>query len=269
MRAISIEAFGDHESLQRRALPTPTPGVGEIAIRVVNAGVSRSDLAAQCGAFSQLQAPWTPGFEVAGTVEALGAEIADLRVGDRVYALARRGGGYAQTVVVPRTDVGRMPASLLFEEAAALGLDGAAAAIALDGVDGAVHVRGAATGAGHLAVQLALAAGHEVSVDVGDDEGRRFVDRFGAIAHEPIAGAYRIDALDGSDGVNLSGDADSIQATLLRDGWPQGVEQTLATAIAQKRLLPRLFKILKIGQASEAQNSLQSDAPCGKLVLSL
>lgn len=284
MKAIVIERFGGPEQLIKRGLPRPEPQDDEVLIQVVAAGVSRLDARACRGEARGSIAvafPWVPGFEVAGVVEQLGPECQRFRAGDRVCALLPAGGGYVQFAAVKEGRVAPMPASLLFEEAAALPVDGFAAWHALfDGdhpVGGVstVIVRGASSGAGHLAVQIALAAGARVFVDA-PDEHREFVEKLGRVEWLDTSGELEADRLiDASasgpceDGwIDLCGGAQSGQAVGLRDDAPHDAVTRLSAMIEQRRVRPRLFKILDIGQAVEAHQDVESVSTCGKLALS-
>ncbi len=282
MKAIAIDRFGGSDELIKRGLPKPEPLDDEVLIQVVSAGVSRLDVNARRGDARESVAvafPWIPGFEVAGVVEQLGPGCRHVRAGDRVYALLPDGGGYAQFVGVKESRVARMPSALLFEEAAAaLPVDGFAAWRALHGVDGSssVVVRGASSGAGHLAVQIALAAGARVFVDA-PVEHREFVEKLGRIEWldggvEPAAD-YRIDASAAGkcpDGwIDLSGGGRSRQAACVRSGDPHENAAGLVAMIEQRRVRPRLFKILNIGAAAESHACIESGTNCGKLVLTV
>ena len=97
------------------------PARGEVRIAVRAAGVNYADAIARMGLYEPAWRyagwPLTPGFEVAGEIDALGDGVADLEVGDRVLAVTRFG-GYASHLVAPRERVFRLPARLSFEEAA-------------------------------------------------------------------------------------------------------------------------------------------------------
>ena len=285
MKAIAIDRFGGPEQLTKRGFPKPEPQSDEVLIRVVAAGISRLDAIACRGEAREsigVAFPWIPGFEVAGVIEQLGLECRRFRTGDRVYALLPAGGGYAQFAAVKEGRVAPMPASLLFEEAAALPLDGFAAWRALfDGdnpVTGSssVIVRGASSGAGHLVVQIALAAGARVFVDA-PEEHREFLEKLGRVewfdvANEPSADR-RIDASTSGacvEGwIDLCGSARSGQAAGLRSDHPHEPVAGLSSMVEQRRVRPRLFKILNIGQAVEAHQGVESAAACGKLALTL
>jgi NADPH:quinone reductase-like Zn-dependent oxidoreductase len=285
MKAIAIDRFGGPEQLIKRGFPKPEPLADEVLIQVVAAGISRLD-ASSCRGDARgsiaVAFPWIPGFEIAGVVERLGPECRRFRVGDRVCALLPAGGGYAQFATVQESRVAPMPASLLFEEAAALPLDGFAAWQALfSGADpitgsGSVIIRGASSGAGHLAVQIALAAGARVFVEA-PEEHREFLKKLGRVEwldgpDEPPA-ARRIDASTSgtcADGwIDLGGRDESEQVAALRSDQPHEIVAGLSSMIEQRRVRPRLFKILDIGQAVEAHQQVESRSTCGKLALTL
>jgi NADPH:quinone reductase-like Zn-dependent oxidoreductase len=280
MRAIAIEAFGTTDELRRRALPTPEIRPDELLIKVVNAGVSSADCRARKGELPALKPPCVPGFELAGVIERLGDESGGFRIGQSVYALARSGGGYGQWAAVRASDSAPLPPSTLFEEAAVLALDGVAAWRAVGecasaiSEDRGVVVHGAANGAGHLALQLAAAQGTRVVATASDDRERQFLSTLGfesvplEQAQNEAASAAWIDAEDGSHGHDLSGGAQSFQQSVLLEGWPRGATAELLRVIQQKRLRPRLFKILNIAQANDAQKMIEQGRPCGKLSLS-
>lgn len=284
MKAIAIEGFGEPEQLLKRGLPRPEPRGDELLIHVVAAGVSRLDATVRRGEARdsiEVAFPWVPGFEVAGVVEQLGPGCRRFRAGERVWALLPAGGGYAQFAVTKERFVAPMPASLLFEEAATLPLDGFAAWRVLlgdrpVGDASTVVVRGASSGAGHLAVQIALATGARVFVDAPDGH-REFVEQLGRVewldATDEPAAERRIDASASgtcADGwIDLSGGARSEQATGLRSGGPHDAVARLSAMVEQRRLRPRLFKILNIGKAVETHHAVESLSTRGKLALTL
>jgi NADPH:quinone reductase len=121
MRAIGIEGgSGPAEALRMVELPDPTPGPGEILIRVRAAGVNRPDLLQRAGLYPPPPgASAVPGLEVAGTVAALGAGATRWRVGEEVCALLG-GGGYAELAVVDARHALPVPEGLDLIKAAAL-----------------------------------------------------------------------------------------------------------------------------------------------------
>lgn len=125
MRAVQFAAYGNPDVLDMVELPLPEPRPGEIRIKVKAIGVNPADFKWRSGMFAELvplQLPHVLGYDIAGTVDALGDDISDFAVGDRVFAMLDNigKGGYAEFAVCMGTHVARMPAGLSFEAAAAL-----------------------------------------------------------------------------------------------------------------------------------------------------
>ena len=96
MTAIGIKASGGPDMLVPEKRPVPTPGEGEILVKVAAAGVNRPDVMQRMGLYPPPPgAPDIPGLEIAGEVIALGANVKRWKLGDRVMALVV-GGGYAE-----------------------------------------------------------------------------------------------------------------------------------------------------------------------------
>jgi len=172
MQAIVQRAYGSPEVLTYGTVPRPAPKADEVLIAVRASSLNFADVAMVTGrpalirAVSGLRKPKhpVPGKDVAGVVEAVGAEVTDLRPGDEVFGEAVAG-VWAQYVCVPATLVAPKPANLTFEQAATLPL---AAGTALDCVAGVqpgqkVLVNGASGGVGSFSVQVAKALGAEVT----------------------------------------------------------------------------------------------------------
>ena len=167
-------AFGGPEVLRLVETDRPDPkvlGPDEVLLRVTAAGVNPVDTHARQGGYGQLgEFPITVGWDLAGTVEAVGPEVSALVVGRRVFGMSRfpdQAAAYAQYAVVPAIDLVSTPPALSDEEAAALPL--AALTAWQNLVDIAkvepgqrVLVHGAGGGVGHLAVQLAREFGAHV-----------------------------------------------------------------------------------------------------------
>lgn len=178
MRAIVATRYGGPEVLELRERPIPTPGPRDALVRVHAAGINPADLHLLRGepAVLRLGSGWrrprrdVPGADVAGRVEAVGAEVTALRPGDAVFAdLSRAGrGAFAAYALAPAAAWTRMPPGLAFEAAAATPM---AAVTALQGLRDhgtlapgqRVLVNGASGGVGSFAVQLARAMGARVT----------------------------------------------------------------------------------------------------------
>ncbi|MFF0473916.1 NADP-dependent oxidoreductase [Streptomyces sp. NPDC004284] len=168
MRAVVVEQWGGPEKLVEREVERPEPGLNEVLVRVHAAGVNPVDWKTRA---SGGLIAWGPlpavGWDVSGTVEAVGPGVGIFRPGDEVFGMPlfpRQAGGYAEYVVAPARHLAPKPASLTHVEAAALPLAALTAWQAL--VDAAdvrpgerVLVHAAAGGVGHFAVQIAKARG--------------------------------------------------------------------------------------------------------------
>lgn len=117
MKAVIAREPGGPEVLELVQRPVPTPGAGEVLIRVVAAGVNRPDLMQRNGAPVPPGSTDVLGLEAAGIVVALGSGVEELAVGDRVMALLN-GGGYAEYCVAQAAHCLPVPAGLSLEAAA-------------------------------------------------------------------------------------------------------------------------------------------------------
>lgn len=122
-RRVVIEGPGSYAQLGLREDSAPLPGRGEVQIEVEAAGVNFADCVVRMGLYESAKKyvgwPITPGFEVAGRVASVGADIDDLKPGDEVLAVTRFG-GYSTHVVAPRRQVFLRPQALTAQQAAAI-----------------------------------------------------------------------------------------------------------------------------------------------------
>ena len=161
--------------LQPVERPVPSPGAGEVLIKVAAAGVNRPDIMQRLGAYPPPPgAPSIPGLEVAGTVVALGEGVTGRRIGERVCALVA-GGGYAQYCVAPAGQCLPLPDALTMVEAAAIPetlftvwVNLFERAFVADGDTVLVH--GGTSGIGTMAIRLGHLFGVRVIVTAGSDE---------------------------------------------------------------------------------------------------
>jgi NADPH:quinone reductase-like Zn-dependent oxidoreductase len=168
MRAVVITKHGDPSVLQVQQRPDPPPpGPGRLQIAVRAAGVNFADHLARVGLYPDApKLPAVVGYEVAGTVEAVGTGVDQRRVGQRVLA-GTRFGGYAEIVNVAASDSVVLPDGVSFEQGAAVPVNYATAWAGLHGYGSLragerVLIHAAAGGVGIAAVQFATAAGAEV-----------------------------------------------------------------------------------------------------------
>jgi NADPH2:quinone reductase len=175
MTAIAIRAPGGPEMLAPEERPVPTPGQGEILVKVAAAGVNRPDVRQRQGTYPPPKgATDIPGLEIAGEVVALGSEVRRWKVGDQVLALVV-GGGYAQYCLAHESHALPVPASLSMVEAAAIpetfftcwqNMFMRAEVRSGDWV----LVHGGTSGIGTTAIMLAKAFGAKVVTTAGSDE---------------------------------------------------------------------------------------------------
>jgi NADPH2:quinone reductase len=120
MTAIAIRAPGGPEVLTPEPRPVPTPGAGEILVKVAAAGVNRPDVMQRMGQYPPPPgAPDIPGLEIAGEVVACGAGVTRWKQGDKVMALVV-GGGYAEYCLAHESHALPVPSGLSLIEAAAV-----------------------------------------------------------------------------------------------------------------------------------------------------
>jgi len=120
LKQIWISRAGPPSVLEVREAADPVPGPGQVRLAVEAAGVNFADLLARQGVYPDApKLPAVVGYEVAGTVDALGPGVSAFREGDPVLALTRFG-GYSSAVVLPEQAVFRRPAGMTAEVGAAL-----------------------------------------------------------------------------------------------------------------------------------------------------
>src|SRR4051794_4324522 len=141
--AVGLFEFGDPDVLGVVERPTTDPGEGEVRIRVQAATVNPTDLGFRSGAraeaLAEFDAPYVPGMDAAGTVEAVGDGVDRLAPGDFVMAavmpVRAEGGAQSETLVVPSASAVKIPHGVSVEEAATLPMNGLTAIEALDMLD--------------------------------------------------------------------------------------------------------------------------------------
>jgi len=167
VRAVRIREPGDVDVLELGEVSLRDPGPGEVRVRVEAAGLNRADLLQRAGAYPAPPGvmPDVPGLEYAGVVEALGAEVRGVAVGDRVMGLVG-GGAMAEALVVHHRELMAVPEGMALADAAAIPEAFATAWDALTqagaGMGDVVLVHAAASGVGTAATQIARLMGARV-----------------------------------------------------------------------------------------------------------
>ncbi len=172
MKAITIPTPGDADSLVLDEVATPDITAQEVLVQVAAAGLNRADLMQRQGFYPPPPgASRYPGMEVSGTISALGSDVTGWRVGDQVCALLS-GGGYAEQVAVPATQLLPVPAGVSLVDAAALP---EVVCTVWSNVfmtanlqpDQTILIHGGSSGIGTMAIQLARAIGARIAVTAG------------------------------------------------------------------------------------------------------
>lgn len=208
MRATIVHQFGGPEVLQLEEVPAPSPGPGQVLIRVKAIGVNPIDAYIRTGTHVIKPAlPYIPHTDIGGSVEAVGAGVTRFAPGDRVYAFFVQGGG-AELAVVPEAQLRPLPPALSFAQGAAIGVPYATAWRALDKAQPApgetVLVHGASGGTGTAALQIARARGLRVMGTASSPEGLALVQQYGAAFNHHTPGyEQEILAATGGRGVDV------------------------------------------------------------------
>lgn len=183
MRAIRVHENGGPEVLRMEEIDLPEPGPGEVRVRVEAAGVNFVDIYHRKGQYAG-HLPYTPGSEAAGAVDAVGPDVKNLEVGQRV-AYARHDGAYADYAIVPAWKVVATPAGIPMLYAAGVMLQGMTAHyLSHDtyplGEGDTALVHAAAGGVGLLLVQMAKLLGARVIGTVSTEEKAALAREYGA-----------------------------------------------------------------------------------------
>ena len=308
MRAVTQTTVGGPEVLTVSDHPTPRPEPGQILVRVKAAGINPVDVAVRAGYYPLLgEPPFTIGWDIAGTVEALGDGVTAFKVGDAVFGMPyfpKQAAAYAEYAVAPADQLALKPKALDFDQAGGLPLAGLTAWQAL--VDAGdvkagqrVLIHAGAGGVGHLAVQIAKAKGAHVIATVSTEK-LDFVRSLGAdevidytatdftkavrdidIVLEPIGGDHAAQSLKtlrpGGIIVSLLTPSDTAKAEIDRSGARfarigvrpdgPGLEQLAKLADAGK-LKVHVAKTFPLEQAGAAHIFLGTK-PIGKVVLTV
>jgi NADPH2:quinone reductase len=171
--AIRVHEFGGPDALKWEEVEIDEPGPGQVKIRQQAAGLNFIDVYHRTGLYKQ-ELPFTPGVEGAGVVEAVGAGVDNVKVGDRV-TYASQIGGYAEERLIAADRVVKLPDSISFEQAAAVMLQGLTARMLIRAIHPVkagetILIHAAAGGVGLIVCQWAKALGATVIGTVGTDE---------------------------------------------------------------------------------------------------
>jgi NADPH2:quinone reductase len=157
MKAIRVHELGGADKLTLDEVEKPAPKAGEVLIKVGAAGINYADTMMRSGNYlTKPELPLTLGYEAAGTIEELGENVSDLKIGQRVLATTSSG-GYAEYATAKANQVIPIPDELGFSESTALLVQGLTALGLLNETKSGetILVHAAAGGVGSLLVQLA------------------------------------------------------------------------------------------------------------------
>ncbi|MFG2397266.1 NADP-dependent oxidoreductase [Streptomyces lydicus] len=306
MKAISAKRYGDPDVLEYGDQPDPRVAPDSVLIRVKAAGVNPVDwkvLAGYLDPMVDAHFPLIPGWDVAGVVEALGADVPEYEVGDEVMGYVRKDeiqhGTYAELVAAPVRTLARKPAALDWQQAAGLPLAGLTAYQASRRVGTAAGetalVHAAAGGVGSLAVQILVAQGVRV-IGTASERNHDFLRSLGA---EPVTYgeglADRVRAL-APEGVDVAldfvgGGVVDLSQKLLKDRgrvasiadgevtqkgghlvWvrPDSAGLTALGALADAgKLTVHVDAVFPLSEAAEALRRSQEGRTRGKIVLEM
>ena len=185
MRAIQIDRFGGAEEMHLADVPVGDPGPGEVRVRHRACGINFIDIYHRTGLYPN-QLPLVLGTEGAGVIDAVGAGVTHLAVGDRVAYAARSPGSYAEARVMPAFPVVKLPDAIDFETGAAMMLKGLTVQYLLRRTrvelapGDLILWHAAAGGVGLIACQWAKALGLRLIGTAGSDEKCRLAEQHGA-----------------------------------------------------------------------------------------
>jgi NADPH:quinone reductase-like Zn-dependent oxidoreductase len=187
MQAVRIHRFGPPEVVVAEDIPVPTPGPGEVLVRVAAAGVAPWDALIREGKSKvSPQPPLTLGSDLAGVVEALGTDVSEFKAGDEVYGVTNPQfcGAQAEHAVALSGMIALKPRSLNYLEAASAPVIAVTAwqmlfEYAQAATGDTVMILGAAGNVGAYAVQMAVNAGMHV-VAVGRARDTEMLRKLGA-----------------------------------------------------------------------------------------
>jgi NADPH2:quinone reductase len=211
MKAIVVKEFGAPDVMKLEEVPDPTPGPGQLLIRVHAVGVNPVESYIRAGTYARKPTlPYTPGSDVGGTVEKVGSNVTTFKPGDRVYTQGAAG-GYAQLMLCDEALAHPLPARVSFAQGAALGVPYSTAWRALfmrarARAGETLLVHGASGGVGTAAVELGRSHGLRVIGTAGTKEGLDLAREHGAhhvLNHRDADYLQQVLPLTGNIGVDV------------------------------------------------------------------
>jgi NADPH:quinone reductase-like Zn-dependent oxidoreductase len=301
-KAIRFSEFGGPEVLELVDVDPPQPGAGEVRVAVRAAGVNPADFKIRRGLFSKADRPPAPqglGFDLSGTVDAVGEGVTAFAVGDAVLGAAA-GGAYAELALARADGLVAKPAELSWEVAAAIGVPARTAYRLLEllrvGAGDTLLVHAATGGVGLVAVQLARRRGARV-IGTASPSNHDFLRELGAepVAYgEGLADRLRAVAPDGVDAVldasgrgelpisiELAGGTERVITIAANDAAEHGVVFSagddgvdvsgafpeIVAALADRDLVMPIHRRFPLAEAAAAHAESEAGHVRGKIVL--
>lgn len=302
MKAVQIHGHGGSDALVYADADNPQITAGDVLIRVAAIGVNPADHKHRSGMFKDFvpySFPYVGGYDVAGTIEAVGSEVTGFRPGDRVFSLLdpMKAGGYAELAATTAAGCAIMPDNLDFETAAAIPCSGLTG---VQLVEDALHTRagdtvvitGATGMVGRFALHAAKAAGAFVVAAVRDSYAE-LAHQMGADAvivlgtetwsGKPFDGA--IDTVGGSiatfvvaqvkaDGKIITTATDPLDVSRLSSQplfvavHPDGARlRRLGAAVARGEIAVPITARYPLAEAAQAQRVIEAGGNQGKIIL--
>jgi NADPH2:quinone reductase len=216
MKAVRVHELGPADQLRYEETDNPGPKADEVLVKIAAAGVNFLDIYYRAGfhwgGHHRRALPYIPGAEAAGTVVEIGAEVSNVKVGDRVaYGISNGYGSYAEYYPVPSWHLIKLPDTIDMQTAAAVMLQGMTAhylthsTYAVKSND-TVLIHAAAGGTGLMLVQIAKMRGARVIGTVSSAEKGRLARNAGAnetINYSEKDFAAEVRKLTGGKGVNV------------------------------------------------------------------
>ena len=226
--AVQMRQHGGPEVLELAQVDVGAPGAGQVRIRHRAIGLNFIDVYHRTGLYP-LQMPAGVGMEGAGVVEAVGAGVTHLAVGDRVAYAGMPPGSYCEVRVMPAQPVCRLPDAIDFETGAAMMLKGLTAqyllkkTLPVQGLQPGDHVlfHAAAGGVGLIACQWARALGLQLIATAGSDAKCQLALDNGAahaINYNREDFAARVKDITGGQGVKV------VYDSVGKDTWDKSLE---------------------------------------------
>jgi NADPH2:quinone reductase len=123
MKAIIVNEFGAPDVMKYQEVAMPLPGIGQVLVKIMAAGVNPFEAYIRSGAYPlKPKFPYTPGADSAGTIEEVGKDVTAFKKGDRVYTSGSVTGTYAEAALCEQRQVHPLPEQTSFLQGAALGV---------------------------------------------------------------------------------------------------------------------------------------------------